>query len=334
MGTQDTLLFDSDKTPENNIKLVSPSQTQIIKSKVSKSNNNLVISGETMGGGPISNAIIKHVKKGFKVVMTEDSARTINDDLKQVTKLGIKIIKENEVTDFTDFDHITTSDVNFDLLLRLLKEFNVLQKDIDFVGIAVQDHGYSEGKSDRTFRFERIKKILENEGKLKDFAYLDPPKYLTRMCSAIREGKRYFDNVLTVDTKIAAIAGSTHEIDDRPIISVDIGNGHTLGALIDTKDIGMFEHHTHSLTKKKLENMLTKLSDGVLSNKEVFDDGGHGCYVRKKAGMENISRILVTGPNRKLLDSSKLDVEFANPTGDVMMTGPTGIVDIIIENFI
>ncbi|MFQ5975127.1 MAG: DUF1786 domain-containing protein [Candidatus Hydrothermarchaeales archaeon] len=333
MGTQDTLLFDSDKKLENNIKLVSPSQTRILADRVINSKDNIVFTGGTMGGGPISSAITKHIKKGFKVVMTKDSARTIDDNLKNVAELGIEIIDEGEVSDFKDYEHIVTRDVNFDFLTTVLEKFRVLQ-DIDYIGIAVQDHGYCEGKSDRQFRFERIKEVLEKGGTLKDSAYADPPNYLTRMTSVVKDAKKYFENVLTVDTKIAAIAGAIHGINERPIISVDVGNGHTLGAVMEGGRIGMFEHHTHLLTANKLEEMLIKLADGKLTNEEVFEDGGHGCCVRGRVGMENISKVLVTGPHRDLLKGSKLKVEFANPAGDVMMTGPAGIVDIIMENFI
>ncbi len=333
VGTQDTLLFDSDMNMENNIKLVSPSQTKILASKISQSKNNLIFTGETMGGGPISSAIIKHMKKGFKVVMTKNSARTVNDNLKKVAELGIEIIDENEASEFKAYEHLETRDVDFDLLTNLMENFGVI-KDIDFVGVAVQDHGYSEGKSDRTFRFERIKKILEKGGGLKDFAYKEPPAYLTRMTSTLKDAKKHFDNVITVDTKIAAIAGTLHGVTERPIISIDIGNGHTLGALIDKESIGMFEHHTSQLTADKLDEMLEKLANGTLKNEDVFNDWGHGCYVKGNIGMRNVSNILATGPNRDMLKTSKLRVEFANPAGDVMMTGPVGIVDIIMDNFI
>ncbi len=334
MGTQDTLLYDSEKSQENNIKLVFPSQTQILKNKVLRSKKNLVITGETMGGGPISSAIIKHIKKGFKVVMTETSAKTINDDLEKVVDMGGEIIGEEDVSDFKDYEHIVTRDVNFDLLNIILDNLGVSSDDIDFVGVAVQDHGYCKGKSDRTFRFERIKEVLENGGTLKDFAYSDPPRYLTRMASVKRDVQKYFENFLIFDTKFAAIEGSLHEVNERPIISVDVGNGHTLGAVISNKGMGLFEHHTHQLSTGKLEDLLTRLADGVLRNEEVFDDGGHGCYVHEGVGMKNISRVLVTGPNRGLLKQSRLRVEFVNPMGDVMMTGPVGMVDLILENFV
>ncbi len=154
------------------------------------------------------------------------------------------------------------------------------------------------------------------------------------MSSVRRDVQKYFDNFLIFDTKFAAIAGSLHGINERPIISVDVGNGHTLGAVIGNKGMGLFEHHTYQLSTDKLEDLLTRLADGVLSNEEVFDDGGHGCYVKEAVGMKNISRVLVTGPNRDLLKRSRLRVEFANPMGDVMMTGPVGMVDLIMENFV
>jgi uncharacterized protein (DUF1786 family) len=43
---------------------------------------------------------------------------------------------------------------------------------------------------------------------------------------------------------------------------------------------------------------LKRLSSGTLGLKEVFDDGGHGCYIMETIGLENIGSMLVTGSHR------------------------------------
>ncbi|MFQ6136941.1 MAG: DUF1786 domain-containing protein [Candidatus Hydrothermarchaeales archaeon] len=332
VGTQDILLYDDKNRPENNIKLVLPSPTQILAKKVMTSKNDILFTGETMGGGPISIAITDHVKRGFKVVMTERSARTIRDGLEEVRKLGVEIIEEEEVPDYAGYEQLETKDVDFGLLKAIFGSIGE-PFEFDFVGIAVQDHGYSEGKSDRTFRFERIKEILDRGGGLNDFAHRDPPSYLTRMCAVMRIAKEHFEDVIVLDTKIAAIAGAIHGVEERPLISIDVGNGHTLGALVGEENLGMFEHHTSCLTQKKLEEMIIRFANGDLTNEEVFNDGGHGCYIGEGVGIKNVSKIVVTGPNRGLMEGSKLGLEYPNPMGDFMMTGAMGIVDIVKENF-
>ena len=37
----------------------------------------------------------------------------------------------------------------------------------------------------------------------------------------------------------------------------------------------------------------------------------------------------MTGPNRRIFNETKLSVHYANPAGDVMMTGPVGLVEAV-----
>ncbi len=65
MGTQDILLFDSQKNMENCFKMVLPSQTQIIARRISNETllkNDIVLVGETMGGGPCAGAVRRHIE--------------------------------------------------------------------------------------------------------------------------------------------------------------------------------------------------------------------------------------------------------------------------------
>jgi len=83
------------------------------------------------------------------------------------------------------------------------------------------------------------------------------------------------------------------------------------------------------LKRRTLEDYLRRFAAGELTNEEVFNDGGHGCYSRRGMPIEKVKRILATGPRRDLLANSDLRVSYANPMGDVMMAGPVGIVDMI-----
>ncbi|HUK76940.1 MAG TPA: hypothetical protein VL117_04985, partial [Thermoleophilia bacterium] len=52
--------------------------------------------------------------------------------------------------------------------------------------------------------------------------------------------------------------------------------------------------------------------------------GGHGAVLGGPvpAGLP----ILVTGPNRELLAASSLELRYPAPFGDMMMTGPAGLI--------
>jgi len=329
VGTQDIVVYDESKNPENNIKLVLPAMTQILARKIRGAKGDLFIRGETMGGGPLSSAVSNHIKNGNSVMMTPDAAISIRDNIEQVRELGVEIVDDEPRSG--KFEIIETVDFDFQGLIDFLSAMGE-DTDFDAIGIAVQDHGYAEGKSDREFRFEKFREALEDDADLSKFLYKEPPKYFSRMNATLNTAKKFCKGpVFAIDTKIAAIAGAIHDVEERPIMPMDVGNGHTMAALIgdNFEILGLFEHHTWVLNGEKLRDMLIRFGDGVLTNEEVFEDQGHGCHVKEKVGFKNVKRILATGPNRGLTVGSKLNVEYPTPMGDVMMTGPQGIVDLI-----
>jgi uncharacterized protein (DUF1786 family) len=330
VGTQDILLYDGSRLPENNVKMVFPAMTRILAGLVARSKEDLCFHGSTMGGGPLAYAIGNHLRKGFKVRMTPEAARSLRDNLEEVREMGVEIVEEHAPSECRG-KLVETRDVDFPFLRRVLEGIGE-GFDFDYIGVAVQDHGYSQGKADREFRFEKFRDALEKDGRLCSMGYYNPPAYYTRMSSLVKEIKKYHPGrVFVVDTKIAAIAGALHGVRERPVIAVDIGNGHTTAALIqdEMEVLGLFEHHTHMLRRRSLEDYLRRFAAGELSNEEVFNGGGHGCYSKKSLPMEEVKRVIVTGPRRGLLRGSALRVSFASPMGDVMMTGPMGIVDMI-----
>jgi len=75
-GTQDILLYDSTQRTENCIKMVLPSQTQIIAQRIMQATakgSNILLTGTTMGGGPSSRAVHNHLQAGLKVFATKKS---------------------------------------------------------------------------------------------------------------------------------------------------------------------------------------------------------------------------------------------------------------------
>ncbi len=100
MGTQDILLYDSERNIENCIKMVLPSQTQVIARRISiatKLKRDIVLTGETMGGGPCSFAVKRHIDARLRVFATEKAALTINDDLDKVKGMGLVIVREKKL---------------------------------------------------------------------------------------------------------------------------------------------------------------------------------------------------------------------------------------------
>jgi uncharacterized protein (DUF1786 family) len=61
----------------------------------------------------------------------------------------------------------------------------------------------------------------------------------------------------------------------------------------------------------------------------VLAEGGHGAYIRKSVGFENIADIVATGPKRALVKETDLPVTWGAPLGDNMMTGALGLLQAI-----
>ena len=339
-GTEDILLYDDAKrSVENCIKMVLPSPCQVFAAQVKTATRHLqdlFVTGDTVGGGPFSHALKRHVEAGLQVYMTENAAYTVRNSLDQVKSLGIELVPDSGPKNF-EGETIVLEEVNLEKLHNFLKFFGESFLDIDFVAVAVQDHGvFPEGMSNRQFRINKIRELLKNDPKPEAFAFKENeiPSYYPRMKSAVRASKRQLPNakVLVMDTSPDAILGCLMDpaVEDvYPILAVNVGNGHTMAAIISNGEItAVLEHHTRLLDSQKMEKLLRDFADGKLSNEQVFDDNGHGMfYLKKPPCYSEIKKVVVTGPNRNILAKTGLSVHFATPAGDVMMTGTIGLVE-------
>ncbi|MDH7501039.1 MAG: pyruvate formate-lyase activating enzyme, partial [candidate division NC10 bacterium] len=59
----------------------------------------------------------------------------------------------------------------------------------------------------------------------------------------------------------------------------------------------------------------------------VFQGGGHGMfYLKRPPGLSRLALIAVTGPHREMARKTRLPCHYPAPYGDMMMTGPAGLV--------
>lgn len=330
-GTQDIMIYDTEKELENSIKLVLPSPHLFISQKIRETENDIYFTGEIMGGGKIKNTILEHMEKGYDVVMEPTCAKTIRDDIKQVESFGIKIADADE--DYDSYTKIALGDIDITKLSEFLLGYD-LEFDFDKIAIAVQDHGYNENMGDRDFRFEKIREKVSEPITPLEFGFIDEiPEYFTRMNAVRRqvEGEGIEVVPLVMDTKFASIAGMCYdEVASKlnSFIVIDIGNGHTTAASIENGKIqGVFEHHTSSLTGESLERYIKRLASGEITHEEVYNDHGHGAHVLNP--ISELEKVIVSGPKRELIEKTNLDWHHAAPGGDVMMTGTVGLIKTI-----
>jgi uncharacterized protein (DUF1786 family) len=238
---------------------------------------------------------------------------------------------------------LTIEEVNLKQLQMFLTGFGETFSDVDVVAVAVQDHGvFPKGMSNRRFRIQKIRELLKEDPKPENLAFREEeiPSYFLRMGSASQASRRQLPKakVLLMDTSPDAILGclkdqSVEKFD--PVLAVNLGNGHTMAAIISEGEIvGVLEHHTRLLNPQKIERLLVDFANGKLTDEEVFKDNGHGLFfLAEPPRFSRIEKIAATGPNRNILSKTKLSVHFASPAGDVMMTGPVGLVEAAKRRF-
>ena len=305
-GTTDILIFEPERRPENSVKLVVPSRTQIVAAQIREATRRrlpVVFVGPTMGGGPSTKAMLAHLAAGLAFQATDSAALSFDDDLANVTGRGLRLVSADEVASpaRTGAVEVRSGDVDLDALLRALAGLGV---PTEFAGacVAAQDHGFDPRGSNRVFRFEIWERALAARTPLDELFWpaAEVPAELTRLRAAAA-GLAALPRVTAADTGPAALLGALgDDLDDA--VLVNVGNCHTICAVaLDGRLAGIYEDHSSRLDGGALESYVRRFLAGDLPG-------------------------LVTGPRRDLLAGGSLPVSFPAPFGDMMMTGPAGLI--------
>ena len=332
-GTQDILLLDTSDVVENSAKMVVPSPTMRVAAKIRDATERgvpLLFTGVTMGGGPCTWALQRHLQAGLPAFAAPNAAKTFDDDLDVVTQWGVRIVSEDEAARMDGVERIELRDLDVDGLRSAFASLGVDTR-IDGIALACLDHGAAPpGYSDRLFRFEHLRRVVEANNDLLAFACRpeDVPSYLTRARALLRSAGDGLPAVF-LDTAPAAALGALQDPlvggAERQVV-LNLGNSHTLAFhLRGTHIYSLFEHHTGLLDSSNVESLTERLIAGSLTQEEVFDGNGHGVYYATPAP-EGDSLVAVTGPQRGKLAGSRLRPHFAVPHGDMMLSGCFGLL--------
>jgi len=344
-GTQDILLFDSDKDVENCYKLVLPSPTVRLAQQIraaTRHGDGVLLTGVLMGGGPCAWAARDHAQAGFPLWVTPDAARTFDDDPTRVEAIGAVIVSEDEAAALPgSVTRLQMGDFDYSAIADVFARFGVdLNQELDALAIAVFDHGNAPPEvSDRLFRFQYIEQCIQARNSLTSFAFAaaDVPPIMTRMEAAARTAQTARSDlpVIMMDTAPAAVLGALEDPRvrrTRPAIVANIGNFHCLAfRLGETNgDVtghieGVFEHHTGEITPPQLDDFLQRLARGSLTHPDIFDSNGHGAVMFDTRPIP-LDFLSITGPRRSFLRNSPLKPYLAAPFGDMMLAGSYGLV--------
>lgn len=338
-GTTDILLYDSDKTIENCIKLVVPSASPVQAARVAEvtaQGKDLFVEGFTIGGGSFSRALQRHLQAGLRVYMTELAAYTVRNSLQDVAARGIRIVEAPP----SDFDGVTllADELDLEPLRKMLESAGESLDSLTAAAVAVQDHGtYPPGTSNRKTRLAHMRAALEKNPTPLSLAYYqaEVPLQFPRMRSAALRLREQLGpaEILVMDTSPAAIYGcfADSRVEAHAsgnVLLINAGNGHTMASILSGGCVvALFEHHTKYLDPPVFQDYMRLFADGEAKDSDSYMDSGHGLfYLAGPPGMASIQLIAATGPNRGLLEQTSLEVYYPTPGGDMMMTGPMGLV--------
>jgi uncharacterized protein (DUF1786 family) len=328
-GTQDVLVYEGDREPENCVKLVLPSQTQIVARRIAaatKAGKPLHLTGTLMGGGASSGAVQAHLAAGLPVTATARAARTLHNDPERVARLGVQIRDEAPPGAAV----VELRDLDLDALGGALAAFGVELPEV--VAVAVQDHGYrpGAGRGNNEVRFEYLQGLIDGGGDLARMVYREPPPEMTRM-AAVQES---VPGAYLMDTGAAAVLGALGDpvvaraVAETGAILVNVGNMHTFAVLVRNRRLyGLFEHHTGGITAELIGELVAGLQSASLDAagfRDHFD--GHGAALSPDyKAVGPFPFVAVTGPHRRL--ARPLGYHEAAPHGDMMLAGAYGLAE-------
>ncbi len=330
-GTQDILLWRAQQTIENAVKLVLPAPTQVAAARLRRARaqgQDAFLHGWLMGGGAVHRAVDQHLEAGLKVYATPSAGATFADDLAKVEAMGIHLVEQNP----DGAASIPFGDLHLDQLRAVCAGFEVELPDT--LALAVCDHGFSPGYSNRKFRFEQWSNFLQGGGRLDELLISQPPESMTRLKALQQQAP----GCLLMDTAAAAAWGALQDpavaraAEGEGVCVVNLGNMHTVAFLVQGGQVSaVYEHHTRCLDRALLADHINRFVAGDLGDDEVFAGKGHGCARLAGAPRALPGPPVITGPQRRMAQG--LGWTTAVPHGDVMLSGCFGLLAAVQNRF-
>jgi len=335
-GTMDVLYYDD--SAQQHYKAVVASPVIQVAKQIEAVSGNLIVTGVEMGGGPVTR-ILKEKAQRATVIISNSAAATLNHDRQKIASWGIHVVPDSDaekLKEDTAYTHICLADLDEKRLANIVQGFGV-PFSFDVIGICAQDHGVPpQGVSHLDYRHNRFVEILDD----KPFPHIllyrknEVPEEMNRLRAiALRAALMPTTDVYVMDSGMAAILGASRDsaaLDKNTLAVLDVATSHTVGAIFAESEIaGFFEYHTQDITLPRLEELIRDLADGNLHHQQILSAGGHGCYMRKAVGFDNLEAIIATGPKRDIVIGSKLPMLYGAPMGDNMMTGAVGLLEAI-----
>jgi uncharacterized protein (DUF1786 family) len=335
-GTMDILYYDTGA--DVHYKAVVKSPVPCMAERVEQTPGKLLVLGNEMGGGAVSQGIIKRARD-TEVVMSASAAATLHHSPDRVRSFGIKVVEDpvaDKMREDGKYSLLEFCDLDLERLKQIVTGFGV-SFSFDIIGVCAQDHGMApDGTTHLDYRHNNFKTLLDKDPFPHALLYKNNtvPENMNRLRSIARDAASFpADEIYIMDSGMAAILGAGMDPDvkrKKNALVLDIATSHTVGAALQDGELcGFFEYHTRDITLERLEALLRDLADGKLEHRQIITEGGHGAYIRRAFGFDNVEIIVATGPRRKMVEKSRLPIKLGAPLGDNMMTGTTGLLEAI-----
>ena len=252
------------RRPENSVKLVVPSRTQVVAGQIREATRRglpVVFAGPTMGGGPSTKAMLAHLAAGLAFSATEERRAVVRRRPRRGERPGVRLVTDDEVPALLRAGavEVRSGDVDLPGLLRALAGLGVPTQ---FTGgcVAAQDHGFDPQRLQPRLSLRALGArpgrphaargaVLRRR---RGAARAHPPAGGGRRArgSAASHGRRH---------RPGRAAGRLGD-DLRDAVLVNVGNCHTICAVaLDGRLAGVYEDHTNRLDGATLEALRAAL---------------------------------------------------------------------------
>ncbi len=333
-GTMDILCWDAESG--EHFKAVAMSPVRCTAREIEQTTGPLAVTGSEMGGGPVTESLKRRAAEN-EVLISPAAAATLNHDMEKVKEFGLVLADmdrlKRAVSEGTH-SAVVLADIRPERIRRIAAELGAAPE-FEAVAVCAQDHGVPPRRvSHLDFRHNLFQDMLEESPAPEDLMFSGDqvPEAFNRLRSMVRDaGRLNTREVYVMDSGMAALAGAARDANARgrsPVVVLDMATSHTVAAALQDGEIaGMVEYHTRDITLERLETLIMELADGKIRHDRILAEGGHGAYLRKAVGFDNIQAIVITGPKRGLMADSNLQVRWGAPWGDNMMTGTVGLLE-------
>lgn len=320
-GTQDALLARPGLECENWPRFVLPSPARLAAQRIRELTllkRPVWLYGGNMGGG-FAQAVREHLAAGLPVASTAAATRGIHDNEDVVRGMGVAVCAQCPEKSVP----VCLSDYAPDFWASLLRLSGLPLPHL--VLGAAQDHGF-HAQGNRQGRMCFWQKELASSPCPTRWIHPVPPASLTRLVALHEKtGGPVADTGTSVLLGALCDAAVMERSFREGITVVNVGNGHTIAALVYRGHVrGLYEHHTGMRTLEQLLHDLDQFRKHWLPTEEVQASGGHGTvfgpYCEEAGGYVPT---YITGPKRNLLRGHG---HFLAPHGDMMLAGCFGLL--------